>query len=129
MVETKVDRVLARPPLVPTEHTRIPDRAVSDEVNKALMDPKRHRDGARKAANEAMDAMQEVKILVHEVQLKSQDMASWTAAMEDTANVVKGQKQAIQDTLTEVDSNSQDGHGQHGGPIGGITHQCLLRQD
>ena len=56
----------------------------------------------KKAANEAMDAMQEVKNLVHDVQSKSRDMASWCAAMKDTANVVKGQNEAIEDTVTEV---------------------------
>ena len=104
LVETKVNRVIARPPSVPTEHTRVPDGAVSDEVNEALMDAKRHGDGARKAANEAMDAMQQVKILVHDVQSKSRDIASWSAAMKDTANVVKGQKEAIHDTITEVET-------------------------
>ena len=38
LTEIKVERMLARPPLVPTEHTRVPDGAVSDEVNEALMD-------------------------------------------------------------------------------------------
>ena len=104
MVETKVDRVLARPPSVPTEHTRVPDGAVSDEVNETLMDAKRHGDPARKAANEAMDAVQEVNILVHDVQSTSWDMASWSAAMKVTANVVKGQREAIQDTVTELET-------------------------
>ena len=67
LVETKVDRVPARPPSVPMGHTRVPDEAVSDEVNEALMNAKRHGDRARKAANEALDAMEEVKILVHDV--------------------------------------------------------------
>ena len=48
--------------------------------------------------------MQEVKILVQDVQSKSQDMASWSAAMKDTANVVKGQKEAIHNTITEVET-------------------------
>ena len=104
LVETKVDRVVARQPSVPTKHTRVPDGAVSDKVNEALMDAKRHGDRARKAANEAMDAMQEVKILVHDVQSKSRDIASWSAAMKDTANVVKGQKEAIHDTITQVET-------------------------
>ena len=104
LFETKVERVLARPQSVPTEHTRVPNGAVSDEVNEALMDAKRHGDQARKAANEAMDAMQEVKTLVHDVQSKSRYMASWSAAMKDTADVVKGQKEAIQDTVTEVET-------------------------
>ena len=104
LVETKVDWVLARPPSFPTEHTRAPDRALSDEVNEALMDAKIHGDRAHKAANEAMDAMQEVKILVHDVQSKSGDMASWSAAMKDTANVVKRQEEAIQDTVTDVET-------------------------
>ena len=47
--------------------------------------------------------MQEVKIRVHDVQWKSWDTASWGAAMKGTANVVKGQKEAIQDTVTEVE--------------------------
>ena len=75
-VETKVDRVLARPPLVPEGHTSVRDGAVSDKVNEALMDAKGHGNGARKTANEAMDALQEVKILVHDVQSKSRDTSS-----------------------------------------------------
>ena len=59
------------------------------------MDAKRHSDPARKAANEAMDAMQEVNILVHNVQSKSPHMASWSAAMKDSADGVMGQKTAM----------------------------------
>ena len=104
LVETKGDRVLARPPSVLTEQRRVPDGGVSDEVHDALMDAKMHRDPARKAANEAMYAMQEVSIRVHNVQSKSQDMASWSAAMKDTADVVKGQEEAIQDTVSRVET-------------------------
>ena len=104
LIETKVDRVLARPPSVPTEHTRIQDGALSDEVNEALMDVKTHGDRARKAINQAMDAMQEVKILVHDVQSKSRDMASWSTAMKDTANLVTGRKEAIHDAINEVET-------------------------
>ena len=75
---------------------------MSDEVNEALMDAKKHSDRARKAVNDAMNALQKVKILVHDVQTKSQDMASWGAAMKDTANVVKGPKEAIDGTVTKI---------------------------
>ena len=44
----------------------------------------------------------EVKIRVHDVQWKSWDMASSSSSMKDTANVVKGQKEAIHHTVTEV---------------------------
>ena len=68
----------------------------------ASMDAEGHGDRARKAPNEAMGAMQEVKILVHDVQSNFGDMASWSAAMKDTANVVRGQKKAIHYNITEV---------------------------
>ena len=129
LVETEVDRVLVRPPSVPTEHTRVPAGAVSDEVNEALMDAKKHGDRARKTANEAMDAMREVKILVHDVQSKSRDMASWSAAMKDTANVVNGQKEAIHDTITEVETKMKMAMGSMEAKPEAITHKCGLRQD
>ena len=66
--------------------------------------PKRHDERARNTANEAMDAMQEVKILLHNVQSKWRDMVSSSAAMKDTANVVKSQKHAIEDTVTKVET-------------------------
>ena len=116
LVETKVERVLARPPSVPLKHMWVPDGAVREEVKEALMDAKRHSEGARKTggptriagshraktATKAMDVMQELKILVHNMHPKSRDMASWSAAMRDTANVVKGQNEAFQNTVTEV---------------------------
>ena len=104
LVEVKVARVPARPPSVPNNHTKVPDGPVLDQVNEALMNAKRHGDRARKAANEDMDAMQEVQIPVHDLQSKSWDMASWSAALKDTTNVVKGQKEAIDDTITEVET-------------------------
>ena len=68
------------------------------------MDAKRHGEGARKAANAAMDVMQKVKILVHGMKPKSRDMASWSAAMKDIANGSKGPEEAIQNAVTEVET-------------------------
>ena len=104
LIETKGDRVLERQASVPTDQAKVPDGALSNELNEAFLDAKRHGDQAREAAIQAMDAMQEVKILVHNVQSKSRDMGSWSAAIKHTANVVKGQKEAIHDTINDVET-------------------------